>query len=132
MSHRNDKRNLRQFGLIVGTGVAAVFGTMFPLMRHRRVPVWPWGIAVALALLAILAPRALYYPHILWNRLGKVLGWVNTQIILTLLFYVVFFPSGVLARVFGWDPMERDLDPDRTTYLRVSERRGRESIERPY
>jgi hypothetical protein len=125
-------RELREFGLIVAAGFAGILGTLLPLLRHRALPLWPWAMALLLVLFVLLAPRLLYYPRQLWQSLGKGLGWVNSQIILTLLFYLVFFPAGVLARAFGWDPMERQFEPRRTSYRQSSMRPARESMERPY
>jgi hypothetical protein len=131
----SDDRNiheLREFGLIVAAGFAGIPGLLLPLMRHRPWPLWPWAIALALVLSALCAPLTLYYPRQFWQRLGSMLGWINSQIILSLLFYLVFFPAGLIARAFGWDPMERQFEPERISYRQNSMRPARESMERPY
>jgi len=125
-------RELRDFGLIIGLGCAVIFGTVLPLMHHRSAQVWPWAIAIALALVALIAPRLLYYPRRAWQALGRTLGWVNGQIISSLLFYVIFSPAGALARAFGWDPMERRFEPRRPSYRPPSAPIAPESMEHPY
>jgi len=125
-------RELREFGLIVAAGFGGVLGTLLPLLRHRALPLWPWAIAIALAMFALLAPRTLYDPKRAWQAFGKALGWVNSQIILSFLFYFIFFPAGALARAFGWDPMERQFEPGRVSYRQSSAPLPRESMERPY
>jgi hypothetical protein len=125
-------RELRQFGLIVAAGFAGILGTLLPLLRHHPIPLWPWAVAIPLALFALLVPRILYYPRQGWQALGTVLGWVNSQIILSILFYFIFSPAGALARAFGWDPMERQFEPGRASYRRRSAPLARESMERPY
>jgi len=132
LNNKGSARELREFGLIVAAGFAGVLGTILPLLHHRTLTLWPWAIAIVLALFALFAPRILYYPRQAWQALGRALGWVNSQIILSLLFYLVFFPAGVVARAFGWDPMGRELDPGRRTYRQSSMRPARESMERPY
>jgi hypothetical protein len=47
--------------------------------------------------------------------LALVLAWVNTRIILTLLFYAVFTPIGVIMRLFR-DPLDRRLHDGRVSY----------------
>jgi hypothetical protein len=132
LNDRSSARELRQFGLIVAAGFAVVLGTILPLLHHRALTLWSWAIAIVLVLFALLAPRILYYPRQAWQAFGRALGWVNSQIILSLLFYLVFFPAGVVARAFGWDPMEREFDPERRTYRHSSMHPARESMERPY
>ncbi len=51
----------------------------------------------------------------MWQALGDVLGWINTRIILTVLFYVVVTPAGLLMRLFR-DPLDRDIYETRPSY----------------
>jgi len=127
-----NKRELRAFGLTVGAAFAGLFGLLLPLLRHRAIPVWPWAPAIAFVMAALIAPRALYYPRLGWDVAGKIIGWVNSQIVLTLLFYGVFFPAGLCARMFGWDPMGKSFDRRCVTYRHASQRPARETIEKPY
>ena len=48
-------------------------------------------------------------------KVGNGLGWVNTRIILTALFYVVVTPAGVVMRFFR-DPLDRELSEARASY----------------
>jgi hypothetical protein len=36
---------------------------------------------------------------------GEALGWLNTRIILTVVFFLVVTPIGVVMRLFGRSPM---------------------------
>ena len=42
-------------------------------------------------------------------KFAHALGWVNTRIILTLVYYFVFTPLALIFRVVGKDPMNRKL-----------------------
>ena len=44
------------------------------------------------------------------NELGEVLAWINTRIILGVVFYGVVTPLGLLMRLFSRDPMRRQFD----------------------
>ena len=124
--------DLRNFGLIVGTAFGALFGLIGPWFRHHPVPVWPWVLFTVLVGSALLMPRALYYPQLVWTRLGHLLGKINSTIILNLLFYVIIFPTGAIARLFGWDPMRRKCEPGSQSYRVIAEPLTPESMERPY
>jgi len=70
--------------------------------------------------------------HWAWLRLGWILGWINRRIILTLLFFVVILPRGLLMRALGPDPVSPKLDPDAPSYRVRSRNRTRESMARPF
>jgi hypothetical protein len=115
MAHTIDRRQLRDFGLIVG----GIFGGMglWPLVWRGTSPrLWALALAVVLVVPALVAPRLLAPAHRVWMTLGWALGWVNTRILLGVVFYGVMTPMGVVMRLFGHDPMRRRLDPAAETY----------------
>lgn len=122
---------LRTFGLVLGALFAAFFG-VWPLLRHRASPAWPWVVAGVLWLSALIWPAALSYLHRGWTRLGLALGWVNTRVILTLLFAIAIVPVGLVMRLLGRDRMARKLDPDCASYRVPSRPRPDKDMERPY
>lgn len=124
-------KELRTFGLLLGALFAAFFG-VWPLLRHRASPLWPWIIAGVLWLFALIWPAALSYLHRGWTRLGLALGWVNTRVILTLLFAITIVPVGLVMRLFGRDRMARKLDPKSASYRVPSRQRADKDMERPF
>lgn len=122
---------LRKFGLIVGALFALFFGVL-PILRHyHAVHLWPWCLAALLWLLALLRPAMLSYFYIGWTRLGWVLGWVNTRVILTLIYIFLIIPLGVVMRMFGRDRMARRFDPAAGSYRSVSRQQAAD-MEHPY
>ena len=69
--------------------------------------------------------------HVLWMRVAVVLGWVNSRILLSLMYYGVFTPYGVASRLVGRDPLDRRR-ARRDTYWtpRQATRQSREKFER--
>jgi ABC-type glycerol-3-phosphate transport system permease component len=116
MSHQD--KQLRHFGLIVG-GIFAVIAIWPVLLRADRPRFWALALAVALVVPALVLPRSLTYAHRGWMAAGEALGWINTRIILSVIFYALLTPMGILMRRFGRDPIPRRFEPDKTTY-RVS------------
>jgi len=108
-------KQLRSFGLTVG-GIFALIG-FWPVIVRAQTPKW-WAVALAACLLipAVLFPRILFWPHKGWMMIGHVLGWINTRIILGVVFYLVVTPFGLIRRWLGKDPMGRNLRPDLDTY----------------
>jgi Saxitoxin biosynthesis operon protein SxtJ len=115
MSRTTTGRQLRDFGLIVG-GIFAVIG-LWPLLWRQDSPrLWALALAAVLILPALVAPRVLAPAHRAWMALAEVLAWVNTRILLGLVFYGVVTPIGLVMRLLGHDPMRRKLDSAGESY----------------
>jgi len=126
-----DKKGLRSFGLTTGAILIALFGLFLPWLFEHAFPVWPWVVAGVLAVWALTVPLTLRPVYRGWMVVGHVLGWVNTRIILGILFYLVFLPAGLLMRALGKDPMARRFTADRSYRVQSAEH-PRDQFERPY
>ena len=49
-----------------------------------------------------------------WMNFARALGRVNTVILLSVVYYLMFTPLGLLARLFGRDPLERKWTKEAT------------------
>jgi len=117
-------KTLRRFGLLVGA-IFALIG-LRPLigLSHgvpRLVPdasprLWALIPGGALLVLGAVFPAALRLPYSGWMAVGGLLGWVNTRIILGLVFFLMVTPMGILKRWLGKDGMTRKLDPRADSY----------------
>ncbi len=107
-------RDLRHFGLMVG-GVLLGLGIFFYL-RHKTW--WPWftGPGALLVMLGAFQPRTLRWIYMGWMTLAMLLGAVVSTVLLTLLFYLMVTPLGLLARLKGKDFLRRKLDPATPSY----------------
>ena len=65
-------------------------------------------------LIGITAPRLLHYPYKGWMGLGNVLGWINSHIILGLVFIFVLQPIAYLMRLTGYDPLKTKRKGEKT------------------
>ncbi|MGD8874892.1 MAG: SxtJ family membrane protein, partial [Gammaproteobacteria bacterium] len=93
---------------------------------------WPWIGAAVFAGTGLILPQALRPIYLLWMKIGHALGWINTRIILGLVFFVMFAPIALVLRIFGKDPMHRKLDDDAGSYRVPSEKLPRERMEKPF
>jgi hypothetical protein len=125
-------QELRKFGLVTGAIVAILFGLFLPWVFDYAWPVWPWIVTGISCLWGMAHPASLFVVYRIWMKFGLVMGWINTRIILGIMFYVVFFPAGVLMRLVAKDPMARKLDSAAKSYRIVSEPLDKNHIERPY
>lgn len=129
---RRNTKELRAFGLTLGGMAALVFGLALPWLFGRPYPVWPWILSGALLSAALVLPGALRPVFRVWMTIGHWLGWINTRIILGILFYTVFLLAGVIMKLMGKDPMARKFDSTAVSYRVHSPQRSRTHVERPF
>lgn len=65
------------------------------------------AIGAALVIAGLFIPAAARAFHKAWMRLAVALGHVNSRVLLTLMYYLVFTPYGLVSRLVGRDPLRR-------------------------
>ncbi len=129
----NEAKKLREFGLLTGLVFVLLFGLLFPWMKSKPYPVWPWVIALLLGIPAVLKPVVLSPVYSVWMKVGHVLGWVNSRIIMGIVFYVMITPMGFLMRKFGKNPLEEHaVSEDSHSFKAVIKRSEGKHMEVPY
>jgi hypothetical protein len=96
----------RKSALTVGIVLIAL--AAWSAYRGRDSAIWVFGsLGVGLVAAGLLLPAAARAFHAVWMRLAHALGWVNSRILLALLFYMVMTPMGLIQRLVGRDAMRR-------------------------
>lgn len=108
------RKQLRTFALIF-TAFFVILG-IYPLLRHTGPRLWALALAVAFALLGLLSANVLRRPYAAWMAFGEALGWVNSRVLLSLAYFVLFAPVALLMRLLGKDPMKRRFESGLETY----------------
>jgi len=101
------KKQLREFGLLIGFGLPVLIGWLIPSFFGHEFRSWTLWVGIPVLILGLMAPRLLHYPYKVWMLLGHALGWVNSHIILGLVFIVVLQPIAYVMRLTGYDPLRR-------------------------
>jgi multisubunit Na+/H+ antiporter MnhG subunit len=101
-----DKITLKSFGITMGVVFFVLAGIFFFKQKHffMRNNLIVAGVFI---LAGLVLPILLKPIYIVWMRLAFILGWVNTRLILIILFYLVFTPLALLMRLFKIDLLER-------------------------
>jgi hypothetical protein len=111
---RTGAGDLRKFGVTVGAGF--IFLGVLLLLRHRSSYVAFCGAGALLTAFGVIWPRALKYVYIAWMALAFTLGFVMSNVILTLFFFLFVTPIGLLARLFQKDFLARKWDKRAASY----------------
>ena len=104
----------RSFGLVF----ACVFALLAGYFGWRGHGWWPALLAAAAAFLglALTRPSLLAWPNRLWTRLGLLLGAIVAPIVMGIVYFAVFTPMGLIARLLGKDFLRLRRDPSAPTY----------------
>ena len=108
-------KELRQFGLLIGA-VFVVIGLWPMVFRVGPLRLWATGVGGLLILCGSVRPSVLAPIHKGWMWVGHILGWINTRILLGIVFYGLVTPIGVLVRLMGKDTMKQAFSESSTTY----------------
>lgn len=126
-----DSKALRSFGLIVG-GIFGIIG-IWPAVVHGLGPrLWAVIAGSILILPAVIWPTVLGPVFRLWMKVGHALGWFNTRVILTLGFFLMITPLGLIMRAFGKDPMNRRFDTASESYRVAKSPRPAAHLRKPF
>ena len=110
------KKQLREFGFLIGFGFPILIGWIIPAIGGHLFRTWTLWISIPSLIIGILKPRLLFYPYKGWMALGLALGWINSRIILGLVFLLVLQPIALIMKFVGHDPLresQREREGDR-------------------
>ncbi len=106
----NEKRDIRIVFLI--------FSAIFVVFTWRYYPSILSYVLMGLTLLIL--PIVAFSPIILrpvfklWLKVAHAIGWFNTQLLLSIVFILIFAPTGLVMRLLRKDPMKRKMLAEKT------------------
>lgn len=112
------KRKLREFGLLLSFTFTFLIGWILPSIGGHPFRTWTIWISLPLLILAILKPSLLTIPYRYWIMLGNILGYINSHIVLGLVFLMVVQPIAIIMRILGHDPL-RLKKTDQKSYREI-------------
>ena len=120
-------KQLRQFGWLMG----GVFGiiTFWPLVfRGEGMRMWAFIIAGIFGVLGTVFPNGLKPVYKAWMIFGEKIGWLNSRILLGLVFYGLLTPISLVMVLLGKRPLQLQFDPKAETYRVPKEARAADHV----
>lgn len=129
-----NSRELRKFGFTFSVMIAFFLGVLVPFIWGSQIVLmsWPWTLALFFSFWSLIWPSGLRPVHRVWMVFGDIMAWVNTRLVLAILFFGVFAAFGLSLRLLAKDPLNRKLDPNTKSYRVQSRLVTRKHMEKPY
>ena len=108
------KKDLRKFGITM----AVVLGGLGALLLWKGRPTYPifLSLAAVFLLAGLTIPNFLKPIHKAWMALALLMGWIMTRVILSILFFLIFTPIGLLSRLLGKKLLDADFSEKKESY----------------
>ena len=116
------KKQLRDFGFLLGFGFPILIGWLLPSITGHRFRAWTLWVGSPSFILGLLAPRLLYYPYKGWILLGHLLGWINSRIILGFIFLFILQPIAIIMKLFSYDPLKKNKSKQKSYRENIKEK----------
>lgn len=111
----NDSRKIRKFGIVLVT-ILFIIGTINLFKANIYPTVILYGLDLFLTVLIIVDPVLLKPIYKILMFISHIIGWINTRLLLGIIYYLVFTPIGIVLRIFQKDPLNRRFDRQNKSY----------------
>ena len=111
---KSEKNDIRKFGITVGIILLIIAGC---LLWKEKESFWLFIITgIILFAFGVAIPIILKPVYWVWIIFATILAWLMTRVILSLLFYVICSPIGLILRLFGKQFIELRWDISKDSY----------------
>jgi len=114
-------KQLRTFGIALSIFLGGI-GLIHFIKGNTPQNYWFWGAAIVTIFITLLAPILLKPIYRAALFIAHILGWINTRLILGLIYYLLFTPISLIMRLLGRDPLNRKFDKETNSYWNIRER----------
>lgn len=73
-------------------------------------------VSFILILISFFYNKLLYWPNLLWFKLGMLLGMIISPILLSLIYFLIVIPTGLIVKIFKKDLINIKINKNEKTY----------------
>jgi hypothetical protein len=107
-------KEVRKFGLTIGLLLLVITGVLF--WRERPTYAYFLYASLTFAILGLNLPLLLRPIYRAWMTVAVIMGFVMNRVILTSLFFGLFTPMSLIARLMGKDLLKERIDKQASSY----------------
>lgn len=101
----SEKKQIRQFSVAMGVFLS-IIGSI-SLYKDGNAYPYLYGIGGAFALIGLALPAVIKPVFRLWMKIAHALGWFNTRLLLSIVYFFIFAPIGLITRLLRIDFLDR-------------------------
>ena len=75
----------------------------YPLISNEPIRIWSVIVSLVFLIITIIKPNSFTFLNKLWVKFGFLLGKIISPIVMSLIFFFVVTPIGILVRIFKKD-----------------------------
>jgi len=95
------KKDIRSFGITIGIILFIVAIALFYYKNNLYQNIVLF--AAVFAVTGLVTPILLKPIYLVWMIFAVILGWIMTRVILSVIFYLIMTPIGLITRIIGED-----------------------------
>jgi len=112
-----EKNDLLKFGITMTIFLIIISGLLF--WNDNELYQIFFLIGTILLVISLTLPLILKPAYWIWMIFASILGWIMTRVILSLLFYTIMTPIGLISRLFGKQFLELKWDKSKESYWNI-------------
>ncbi len=124
-------KTLKEFGLLMVWAFPLFIGVIAPWIFDKGIQWWTLIVSAVFLVLALVAPKLIYFPFRAWMFVAGIIGFINTRLILGLTFYLLFFPIGMILRACNKLQFKKQNNGC-SNYVKRTEKLTKEQLENPF
>ncbi len=138
----DDKRGMQDFAWQFSLFILLVFMLVLPWIFGSYtdldsfisiLPVWPVVLSVYLCAGAVCYPRAIYPVYRCWMVIASILGFINTTVLLAVVYFLIFVPFGWVLRLSkGLQYQSKRCAQISSYYIKRDERSDKSHLHKPF
>ena len=101
-----NNKKLREFGLLIGFAFPILIGWILPILVGHPFRYWTLFVGLPALFIGLIRPSLLKLPYKLWIKIGNILGWINSRLILGALFIFILIPISLIMKLKSYDPLK--------------------------
>ncbi|MEM6831117.1 MAG: SxtJ family membrane protein [Bacteroidota bacterium] len=109
-----------------------VIVTGFLVLYHFFGYSWMFYTSLILGLVCVFSPFITRQIHWAWMKLGLALGWVNSRILLSVVYAVFLVPIAFLSKLGRKDQLQLKQQDRKTTYQTRDHQYKAEDLKNPF
>ena len=113
-THKTKMGSNRNFGLVFFFVFLII--SLWPLLNEGHVRIWSLIVSLPFLILGLMNSKVLTPLNKLWFKFGIILGAIVAPVIMSIIFFLVITPIGLIMKIMGKDLLNKKYDRIKKTY----------------